>query len=651
MFNNTAKTLEINPANFVSKFFFWWTVKLFRKGSQDGLTSEDIYTPLNLDESKTPANDLERKWNCIKENSSKPLFVKAIIQTFWLKYLYIVIFVILEQIILRNSQPFIMNWIIEYFTIEPTINVTRKDAFIYATIIIATIIAISFIAHHVYCISQILGIKIRVACCALIYKKILKLNKSAFKKNKRDQIINLLNNDVYNFDLLPLSLNFLWITFIQMIIIFPIVWQSIGLHVIVGFGALLTVVISMQGCIEIVDSTLRKMIEKLTDQRNQIVKEITIGIKIVKMYVLEKYFNKAMTKIRSEEVQQLRRSLHIRVFHGCLQGITCKIMVFVTLMSLSSEGVIFNSRITYNISVYYHILQLLAIIYLPISMNRIVEIYTMINKIQNFLLLNETCESSIKLNNLKNSKYKNDQHNNQLNKSSSGVEIELNEVSASWRINHPLQILNSIKLKFKSGEFCAVVGPAGSGKSSLLNLLLQELPVDAGTVRLFQIKNGASVDLRTTHGFVKSKPEITISYASQDPLLFSGTIKDNILFGLEYDHARYQEVCFLVKDFKELPNRDMTIVGEGGKSLSIDQKTKVNLARAVYRQADLYLLDDIFHGIDGNDSEFIFNECVLGFLQGKTRILVTDHLEYLKQADTIAVIEKVRIPEKMIRSN
>lgn len=252
---------------------------------------------------------------------------------------------------------------------------------------------------------------------------------------------------------------------------------------------------------------------------------------------------------------------------------------------------------------------------------------------------------------MKNSENENDRYKNQLNKSSSGVEIELNEVSASWRINHPLQILNSITLKFKSGELCAVVGPAGSGKSSLLNLLLQELPVDAGTVRLFQMKNGVPVNLRTTLGFVQSKPEITISYASQDPLLFSGTIKDNILFGLEYDQARYQEVCFLVKDFKDLPNRDMTIVGEGGKPLSIDLKTKINLARTIYRQADLYLLDDIFHGIDDNDSQFIFNECVLGFLQGKTRILVTDHIDYLKQADTIAVIEKVRISEKMVRSN
>lgn len=100
------------------------------------------------------------------------------------------------------------------------------------------------------------------------------------------------------------------------------------------------------------------------------------------MYVLEKYFDKIMSEIRLEEVKQLQRSLYIRVLYSCLPGFVHKIMVFMTLVIYSLDGNMFQSKVTYNISVYYHIIQLLTVIYLPLSIYHVMEINTMVKKIQ-----------------------------------------------------------------------------------------------------------------------------------------------------------------------------------------------------------------------------------------------------------------------------
>lgn len=96
-----------------------------------------------------------------------------------------------------------------------------------------------------------------------------------------------------------------------------------------------------------------------------------------------------------------------------------------------------------------------------------------------------------------------------------------------------------------------------------------------------------------------------------------------------------------MKDFEQLPDGDLSFVGERGASLSGGQRARVNLARAVYRDADLYLLDDPLSAVDARVGRHLFDECIKGFLKSKTRILVTHQLQYLQQADTIIVLNRV----------
>lgn len=202
--------------------------------------------------------------------------------------------------------------------------------------------------------------------------------------------------------------------------------------------------------------------------------------------------------------------------------------------------------------------------------------------------------------------------------------IRLAKVKASWLPNPIVDTLTNINLEIKPGTLCVVVGQVGSGKSSLLQLLLKELTPNTGTME------------------VAGK----LSYASQEPWLFVSSVKDNILFGEEFDKAHYRnvvKVCALEKDFEQLPNGDRTLITEKGISLSGGQRARINLARAVYRQADIYLMDDPLSAVDTHVGKHLFEQCIVKYLKGKTRVLTTHQLQFLKHADLVVIMNNGQI--------
>ncbi|XP_018534344.1 ATP-binding cassette sub-family C member 4 isoform X1 [Lates calcarifer] len=168
--------------------------------------------------------------------------------------------------------------------------------------------------------------------------------------------------------------------------------------------------------------------------------------------------------------------------------------------------------------------------------------------------------------------------------------------------------LEKVSVTVKSQQLLTVIGPVGAGKSSLLSAILGELPCDTGTMKV--------------------KGQLT--YASQQPWVFPGTIRSNILFGRELNLQRYERViraCALKKDLELLPYGDLTLIGDRGATLSGGQKARLNLARAVYQEADIYLLDDPLSAVDAEVGKHLFEQCICGLLRNKCRILVTHQLQ------------------------
>ena len=198
--------------------------------------------------------------------------------------------------------------------------------------------------------------------------------------------------------------------------------------------------------------------------------------------------------------------------------------------------------------------------------------------------------------------------------------ILLKNVVCSWTGKWNKLTLKSLNLTAKTGDLVVITGPVGCGKSSLLYAILGEISLFTGSIS-YQSK---------------------IAWVSQQPWVFYGTVRDNILFGEKFDLDRYRmtlEACDLYKDLQRFPDGDMTRVGERGIVLSGGQRARVELARAVYFNADIYLLDDPLSSIDTKVGQHIFKRCICGLLHGKTRLMITHNLQILRDAENIVVMK------------
>ena len=188
-------------------------------------------------------------------------------------------------------------------------------------------------------------------------------------------------------------------------------------------------------------------------------------------------------------------------------------------------------------------------------------------------------------------------------------------------------ILQDIQFSTASQSLTVITGPVGSGKSTLLSAIAGEISDVSGTI--------------TFPG--------TLVYVPQTPWIFSGTIRENILFGQPYDEPKYNrvtEACALTEDIQRFPDYDQTVVGERGEVLSGGQKARVSLARAVYADADLYLLDDPLSAVDFKVGQHIFETCIKDLLGGKIRLLTSHQEQHMKEADQVIVLYKGRVLEK-----
>ncbi|CAG9839258.1 unnamed protein product [Diabrotica balteata] len=349
--------------------------------------------------------------------------------------------------------------------------------------------------------------------------------------------------------------------------------------------------------------------------------EITSGMKVIKMYAWEKPFEKVVQQARKIEINTIKKSVFAFAII-CAMGIyTDRIILYLTLIPYVYLGSDLSADTVYFVARLNNELQGVVTIFSPRAFSFSSECISSITRLENFLMLDE-----LQVDQLGNQ----DSHLIQLGN------ITLRNATSTWKQMNIVPTISDINLHITPGKLCCVVGKVGSGKSSLLQILTKELPLLNGEMNITG----------------------KVSYASQEPWLFASNVKSNILFGKPLLKDRYQEVvkvCCLEQDFIQLPYGDKTLVGERGTSLSGGQKARVSLARAVYTDADIYLFDDPLSAVDTNVGKRLFESCIMQYLRGKTRVLVTHQLLFLNKADLIVVmkdgkIEKVAKPSEFTES-
>uniref|UniRef100_A0A8P0TEF8 Multidrug resistance-associated protein 4 n=1 Tax=Canis lupus familiaris TaxID=9615 RepID=A0A8P0TEF8_CANLF len=608
-----VKPNPLQDANLCSRVLFWWLNPLFKIGHKRRLEEDDMYSVLPEDRSKHLGEELQGYWDkeiqkAEKSDARKPSLTKAIIKCYWKSYLVLGIFTLIEEGT-RVIQPIFLGKIIKYFeNQDPNDSVALHEAYGYATVLTACTLVLAILHHLYFYHVQCAGMRLRVAMCHMIYRKALRLSNMAMGKTTTGQIVNLLSNDVNKFDQVTVFLHFLWAGPLQAIAVTALLWMEIGISCLAGMVVLI-ILLPLQSCIGKLFSSLRSKTATFTDVRIRTMNEVITGIRIIKMYAWEKSFADLITNLRRKEISKILRSSYLRGMNLASFFVANKIIIFVTFTTYVLLGnVITASRVFVAVSLYGAV-RLTVTLFFPSAIERVSESVVSIQRIKNFLLLDEISQRTPQL------------------PSDGKMIVHIQDFTAFWDKASETPTLEGLSFTVRPGELLAVIGPVGAGKSSLLSAVLGELPRNQGLV--------------SVHG--------RIAYVSQQPWVFPGTVRSNILFGKKYEKERYEKVikaCALRKDLQCLEDGDLTVIGDRGATLSGGQKARINLARAVYQDADIYLLDDPLSAVDAEVGRHLFELCICQTLHEKITILVTHQLQYLKAASQILILKEGKMVQK-----
>ncbi|XP_053165769.1 ATP-binding cassette sub-family C member 2 isoform X2 [Hemicordylus capensis] len=350
---------------------------------------------------------------------------------------------------------------------------------------------------------------------------------------------------------------------------------------------------------------------KNKDERMKIMNEILSGIKILKLFAWEPSFQKRVGKIRARELKGLLHFSYLQsvsIFVFTCAPFLVSVVAFAVYVMVDESHVLDAQKAFTAISLFNVLRFPLAM--LPMVLSSLVQVSVSTERLERYLGSEDLDTSAI------------------WHEPSPAFALQFSDASFAWERDSDATI-RDINLKIPHGHLVAVVGPVGSGKSSLVSAMLGEMENVKGHINI----------------------QGSVAYVPQQAWIQNATLKDNILFGLPLDEVRYQQVleaCALLPDLQLLPGRDLTEIGEKGINLSGGQKQRVSLARAVYSNADICLLDDPLSAVDSHVGRHIFDQVLgpEGLLRHKTRILVTHNLSFLARVNNIVMLVAGAVSEQ-----
>jgi len=511
--------------------------------------------------------------------------------------------------------PVCLYWMIQFATpIDPTADTktyekSQWEGFIAAGVVFIASVAASLL-QHVYLYKTFrLGQNIRSCLVTAVYRKCFRLSHGALHKYPVGIIVNHMSVDpMALLEVLP-NLHLTWSAPLE------IIGSLIFLLLIVSWSALVGVAIIILA-IPAQAFSVKKMqkakvlLMQHKDTRGKLMNEVLQAMKTVKLMVWEAHLHGQLNQARHLEVTALFYNIIAR---SMMQFITWCLPMLVSLgtfsvLSLTTDDM--TTLVCFTAIALFNVIRF-PMLRLPRVLADLVQSFISIRRIAAFL-----CEQELDVDNK--------------------IEIPTpaepgepailaKDASFIWEDNNELA-LNNLNFIAPSGKLIAIIGQVASGKSAMLQALMGFMKRTTGEL--------------TVRG--------RVAYSAQHAWVQNITFRDNILFGMEYEEERYQSVisaCELKRDISIISGGDLAEIGEEGNNLSGGQKQRLGLARAVYQNADVYLLDDTLSAVDANVGEAIFKNCICGVLAGKTRVFVTQQFQYLSRVDYIYVMKEGTLVE------
>jgi ABC-type multidrug transport system fused ATPase/permease subunit len=458
-----------------------------------------------------------------------------------------------------------------------------------------------------------IGNKLKATTMSLVFRKSLRLSNEARQGSSAGQIVNLMANDAQRFCEFVPMLNDMLLCGPFLLISMSLIYSMLGAACFAG--------VAVMGLGMLVNSKLMRRLKALrsqqmgqTDQRVLQTNEALLGIRVVKCNCWEDAVAARIGDFRKVELRRIRsmeRLMAVLRFNSFAVPVLLSLVVFSAYVY--SGGVMHAADIFSAMALFSMVQQYMS--YLPGALGMLGQMLVSQKRLETFLHMSE-----------------------QPTGGDSGVAradappvagagaVRIRGGAFSWTDASGARDLDQIDFEASAGQLVAVIGSVGAGKSTLCAACLGELHRLAGSHRL----------------------EGTVALCAQQPWLSSGTLRENVLFGNVFDHERYWAAirrCGLMPDLEQLPEGDRTAIGNRGINLSGGQKQRIALARAVYRAADINILDDVLSAVDVHVGKLLFDECICGAMERSTRILVTNNLQILERCDRVVVVERGRIVE------
>ncbi|KAK9311885.1 P-loop containing nucleoside triphosphate hydrolase protein [Lipomyces starkeyi] len=616
-YESLSGVIDTSPessANIFSRLTFSYLTALMKLGYENYLTEDSLpELPAGSCTRKT-CEEFEVAWQAEKKRPL-PSLPHALFRCFGVPYLIGVVFK-LSSDVLAFTLPNLLRQLILF------VNSYNSDKPV--PISGGIIIAIGmFLCSFLQSLLQQqymqrflrMGMHMKSSLTSSIYRKALILSIDGRSAKSTGDILNLMSVDVQRLLDITQSGQALWSGPFQILLCLY------NLHALVGnsmwAGVTVTLcAISLNAYIARRLRGLQKTQMMVKDKRTRLTSELLTSIKSIKLYAWEDSFITRLNEIRNDrELANLRKkgiySAIANFIGSCapffVSCSTFALFIWTTNRPLSTD-LVFPALALFN-------LLSNPLAQIPTVITQLVEASVSASRLGDFLTLSEQQADAV----------------TRLDAATEASQpaVTISNGNFTWdEIGNDPPALRNISFVVRKGQLACIIGGVGSAKSAMLQAILGDLHRVSGSV--------------TVRG--------QIAYCAQVPWIMNATVKENILFGKRFDAGFYEKTvhaCALLEDFDALPYGDKTIVGEKGISLSGGQKARLALARAVYTRADVYILDDPLSAVDQHVGRHLIDNVLgrQGLLAGKTKIMATNAISVLSQADSITLLREGEVIE------
>ncbi|XP_004644561.1 multidrug resistance-associated protein 6 isoform X1 [Octodon degus] len=625
-------------ASFPSKAAFWWASRLLWRGYRKSLRPEDLWSLEPENTSEALVSQLEREWTRTRSEARRGTSVltrrdhkspvageletllpqgghprgpllKAIWRVFCCSFLLGTLSLVIADAF-RFAVPKLLSLFLEFMG-DPQLP-AWQGSLLAGLLLLSAGLQTLFEQQHMFRL-KVLQMRLRAALTGLVYRKVLVLSPGARKSTAVGDVVNLLSVDVQRLSDSVLYLNGLWLPLFWICVCFTYLWQLLG-------PSALTAIIVFLGLLPLNFFISKKKSHhqeeqmRQKDSRARLTGSILRTMSTIKSHGWEEAFLERVLRIRGQELGALRTSTLL--FSASL--VSFQVSTFLVALVVFAVHTLVAEENAMDAEKAFVTLTVLSILnkaqaFLPFCIHCVVQARVSFDRLATFLYLEEVDPGSAA------------RSPSRCPPGKSCTTIQ--DGTFAWSQDSP-PCLHRINLTVPQGCLLAVVGPVGAGKSSLLSALLGELSKLEGSVSI----------------------QGPVAYVPQEAWVQNTSVVENVCFRQKLDLPwleRVLEACALGPDVDSFPAGLHTQVGEQGMNLSGGQKQRLSLARAVYRKASTYLLDDPLAALDAHVGQHVFTRVIgpHGLLQGTTRILVTHALHVLPLVDQIVVLADGGITE------